>query len=49
MNKSDFMFELKMSQKSHLTTKVTKYARRTQVYVRDCESFEILCVLPWGP
>ncbi len=29
-----------MSQKSRLTTKVTKYSRRMQAYVRDYESFD---------
>ena len=29
-----------MSQKSHLTTKGTKYALRTQTDARDCELFE---------
>ena len=30
----------RMSQKSHLTTKGTKYALRTQTDARDCELFE---------
>jgi len=29
-----------MSHKSHLTTKGTKYALRTQTHARDCEPFE---------